>query len=164
MIITFIIKSFEQIKNLTLFGNAFAPEKIKNLKSNQVQLVKLFFALFLKPLLHNSYFCFIDIMRDLQEEVNQFIQLTANIRCNCTFQVSAILSNTDLFFTKMMLFRISDKLFHSQHDFHVITFSLDIFNFLIKDLFIFLDDFIKSIFYLTVEMHWFSIIIFELSV
>jgi hypothetical protein len=99
---------------------------------DEVEVLQIFFTLFLVEMVSDAYLGFIDIHRQLQQEVDGLVELTANIRGNCTFEIVAIFADAGLFATDVLLRFISCEIFKSEQNLHVITFLLDVLHLLLE--------------------------------
>lgn len=60
---------------------------------------------------------FVNLQGYCQEEVNNFVEFTANVGRYCASEVAAKFANTDLFLTEMSLFDIGSELFLCEQNF-----------------------------------------------
>lgn len=83
-IVALVFQSLEQVNDFAFFGDALAPEQVEDLTVYKIEAVEIFSTLFLEEEV-GADFVLINLQGNVEEEVDEFVELAADIGRNGTF-------------------------------------------------------------------------------
>ena len=95
-VVALLSQSSHQVDDFAFLGGALAPEKVEDFEADKVEVVKVLAGLLLEKLVRDADLGLVDDVGDVKEEIDELVQLAADVGGNCALEVGAVLADAYL--------------------------------------------------------------------